>query len=212
MARVRKSMDSYLGQRYKTNNGWLTIINPVSSKEVYIVFDDGYETKTSIENIKKGKVTNRIFPKLYGIGYLGVGEKYLTTDETKKCTRAYSEWVTMLRRCYSEEYHKRKPTYATCIVAEDWHNFQNFAEWFYNESNYKDGWHLDKDLLSYDNKVYSKDTCVFIPGCINNLMRRHKHEQVITPDRKRRFDEAYDYLLNNGFNNDIAKNIYNYIK
>lgn len=212
MTRSRTPMSSYLGQRYETNNGWLTIINPVSSKEVYVVFDDGYETKTSIENIKKGKVTNRIFPKLYGVGYLGADIKYLTTDETKKSTQAYSEWATMLTRCYSEKYHNRKPSYATCIVAEEWHNFQNFAEWFYNKSNYRCGWQLDKDLLCYNNKVYSSENCVFIPGHINNLMRKHKHEQIITHDRQKRFDEAYDYLLNNGFDSDIAKNIYNYIK
>ena len=51
--------------------------------------------------------------------------------------------------------------------SEDWHKLSNFREW-YNQ-NYVNDWHLDKDLLHPKNKIYSPDTCVFIPANINSL-------------------------------------------
>ena len=58
-----------------------------------------------------------------------------------------------------------------CSVYEGWHNFQNFAKWY--EDNYyeieEEQMHLDKDILVKGNKVYSPDTCVFVPETINGL-------------------------------------------
>ena len=33
-----------------------------------------------------------------------------------------------------------------------------------------EGWHLDKDILSKGNKLYSKDTCCFVPLEVNSLL------------------------------------------
>ena len=54
------------------------------------------------------------------------------------------------------------------IVCEEWHNYQNFAEWF--NKNYISGYELDKDLLSNNDKIYSPCTCVFIPKLLNKFM------------------------------------------
>jgi hypothetical protein len=71
----------------------------------------------------------------------------------------------MLQRCYDNKLHKRHPSYRDCEVCEEWLNFQNFAKWF-NENNIE-GCQLDKDLLIKDNKLYSPETCCFIPQEIN---------------------------------------------
>ena len=74
-------------------------------------------------------------------------------------------------RCYDKEYQEKRPTYISCKVDEDWHNFQNFAEW-YEENYYEVGderMHLDKDILVKHNKIYSPDTCIFVPITINSL-------------------------------------------
>ena len=99
-----------------------------------------------------------------GVGFIGEGI-YSPQDNAKK---AYKVWFSMLTRCYSNKYQKQKPTYIGCSVCEEWHNFQNFAKWFYD--NYVEGFQLDKDILKPNNKIYSKETCVFVPCEINSFV------------------------------------------
>lgn len=81
---------------------------------------------------------------------------------------AYKTWTSMIRRCYSDKYHKLKPTYIGCSVCEEWRYFSNFERWF--KENYKDGYVLDKDILVQGNRVYSPQTCCFVPSYINGLL------------------------------------------
>ena len=97
---------------------------------------------------------------VYGVGYIGQG-KY------KSKTNIFHTWRSMLRRCYSEVYQAKKPTYIGCVVDEHWHCFQNFAQWY--EKNYIEGFELDKDILCKGCKVYSESTCCFVPHEINSL-------------------------------------------
>lgn len=77
-------------------------------------------------------------------------------------------WQSMHDRCYKTELHTRRPTYAGCVVCEDWHTFSKFITWF--DANYIPGNSLDKDILVRGNKVYSPETCAFVPNYINNLI------------------------------------------
>ena len=44
-------------------------------------------------------------------------------------------------------------------------------EWCHKQIGFNNkGWHLDKDLLTKGNKVYSENTCVFIPKEINLML------------------------------------------
>lgn len=103
-----------------------------------------------------------------GVGYDSKGFHKATISRKK--TKAYQTWVNMMIRCYSENYHKKKPTYIGCSVAKEWHDFQNFADWF-NLQKYKDlPYELDKDLLSPNNKIYSSKTCCLVPRDLNVLL------------------------------------------
>lgn len=86
------------------------------------------------------------------------GTKHL---KSKKC------WIAMLSRCYGTE-SKRHPTYIGCSVCDEWLTFSNFKRWF--DDNYVEGYQLDKDLLLQGNKVYSPNTCCFIPKKINTMI------------------------------------------
>lgn len=121
------------------------------------------------EHFKNGKIKCPYERNVYRIGYLGEG-KY-KTSEKGKITRVYATWHDMLKRCYDENFHKKHPTYKDCKVCENWLNFQNFAKWYYKNYYQIDGERmtLDKDILIKGNKVYSPDTCVFVPQTINNL-------------------------------------------
>lgn len=81
---------------------------------------------------------------------------------------SYRVWQSMIQRCYNEKSFIRHPTYANCSVCEEWLTFSNFKKWF--GENYIEGYALDKDILVKGNKVYSPDTCCFVPSEINALL------------------------------------------
>lgn len=118
---------------------------------------------------KNGNIKCPFDRSVFGVGYLGEG-KY-KCKENGKDTRVYKTWYGMIRRCYDPKYQKRQPTYIGCEVSEEFHNFQNFGEWFDNNYYTVEGerMHLDKDILVKHNKIYSPETCVFVPQRINNL-------------------------------------------
>ncbi len=88
-----------------------------------------------------------------------------------KHTKEKHLWTGILQRCYSKEYHNLKPTYESCTASENFKNFQFFAEWCNQQVGFGlTDWQLDKDLLISGNKLYSEDTCVFLPSHINMLL------------------------------------------
>ena len=77
----------------------------------------------------------------------------------------------MLQRCYDPKFHEKYPTYKGCRVCKEWWNFQVFAEWYYSHFYELENkmMSLDKDIIKKGNKVYSPNTCVFVPHSINTL-------------------------------------------
>jgi hypothetical protein len=105
------------------------------------------------------------------VGYLGVGE--FKGIENKKIIQL---WASLLYRCYGGEIS----SYIGCFVCSDWHNFQNFARWF-KQSNYQEGWHLDKDIVVKGNKTYCPEYCSFVPQEINKLFIKGKSKRGLYP-------------------------------
>lgn len=83
--------------------------------------------------------------------------------------KSYTVWYSMIRRCYSYIYQKNKPTYEGCTVCDEWLYFSNFKKWF--DENYIEGFQLDKDIIIRGNKVYSPQTCCFVPKEINIIFQ-----------------------------------------
>ena len=71
----------------------------------------------------------------------------------------------MLTRCYRTN---RPKTYYDVEVCEDWWKASNFKAWM--EKQDWEGKELDKDLLG-DGKLYSPETCCFLPKKINIFMK-----------------------------------------
>lgn len=103
--------------------------------------------------------------KIYGVGINDLSNESLVNG---KMTPAYEAWRGMMRRCYSQSEINKYPTYKDCFVCEEWFIFSEFKKWF--DLNYKDGFHLDKDILHIGNKEYCPDKCSFVPRYINNLL------------------------------------------
>lgn len=197
---VKNTMKKYngrIGEKHITNEGYeVEIIEYISAVKCKIKFIKSGHIKSNIKysDLKKGKVKNPYHPSVYGIGYFGVG-KY-SSQKNGKHTNHYKTWTSILERCYSLRFKDNSSTYLGCSVAEDWYNFQNFAEWYeknYN-SNTMQGWHLDKDILFKGNKIYSPETCCFVPASINILFVRgesHRGKYLIGVYKNRNNYTAY---------------------
>lgn len=117
---------------------------------------------------EKSKRKKRIF------GYNDIG-----CNENGKESRAYVHWKSMMLRCYSEKSLNRLPTYRECYVCNEWLTFSNFKKWF--DKNYIEGYSLDKDIIIKGNKIYSPETCCFVPVAINNIVIKRKKYRGTLP-------------------------------
>ena len=108
-----------------------------------------------------------------GQGYIGEGEFASCTSDGHR-NDYYRVWESMIRRCYSRKVHVKQPTYEGCSVCDEWLNLQRFARW-YTENHYAvsgETMNLDKDILVEGNRIYSPETCIFVPRRINLAFRR----------------------------------------
>lgn len=131
-----------------------------------VKFKDETEINTSSGSLRKEKIWNPNQRGTYGVGYLGIGTH--PTILNGKSTREFILWDAMMARCYYKNALNRCPTYLEVSVTDYWHCFQNFAEDLSSLKGYtewkehKIQYDLDKDTKVKGNKIYSKETCVFI--------------------------------------------------
>lgn len=154
----------------------ITIIEYNAYNDITVKFDNGFIKKSSYKEFSTGAIKSPYCKTKYNYGFLGIGDYTPTKKINEKniITNQYRCWADCLGRCYDDKWHKKKPTYKECKVYEEWHNFQVFAKWF-DENYYEiDGevMQLDKDILIKGNKIYSPDTCVFVPNRINCLFTK----------------------------------------
>ena len=166
------SKDSYIGREGINNFGSTMVISEYNNqKDINVYFPEYNWTAEHIyyTSFYRGKLKCPYEKRLCSIGYIGEG-KYTTQHP------AYKTWTYMIRRCYDIKSLNNRKTYEECIVCEEWHNFQNFAEWF--ENNYyeidNEEMQLDKDILIKNNKMYSPDTCCFVNHTINSMFTNKK--------------------------------------
>jgi hypothetical protein len=150
----------------------MEIIEYKNSSNILVKFEQGEPICAEYSQFHKGTLRNPYEKTIFGIGYLGKGE-YKSKINFKHSTQ-YRTWYQMFVRCYDAKYHEKFPTYRNCSVADEWHNFQNFAAWYDHNYYEVDGERieLDKDILIKGNRVYSPDTCVFVPQNINYLFTK----------------------------------------
>ena len=174
-----------IGTIYETNgSGKLEITKYINTNDVEVKFiDTGFEVTTRMEQIRNGEVKDPLHRSVFGIGFIGVGEHKVSIKS--KHTKAYTTWNNMLERCYSEARQSKQPTYKSCTVHPDWHNFQIFAKWYHdNHPNDGDNYHLDKDILIEGNKVYSSRSCIFASPKDNAIKASAKSYKFNSPDNE----------------------------
>ena len=174
------SYNDCVGKVFKSkSSGDFKVVKYSDSGHVEIQFlNTGYETVVQLGHIKSGGVKDRYSPSVYGVGITGTKHP---TYEGGVQTKEYVLWNGMLERCYSTIFKKKCPTYEGCEVSDNFKSYEYFYEWCNNQIGFgNEGWQLDKDLLIKGNKVYSEDSCIFIPSEINLVLvksdkKRGKH-------------------------------------
>lgn len=107
-----------------------------------------------------------------GISEKGLYSKTITINGKSRATKEYALWSGLINRCYSEKSLEKNPTYRGCYVSENFKNFQWFAKWCNQQVGFGlENYHIDKDLLSPQTKMYSEHTCIFLPREINLLIQ-----------------------------------------
>lgn len=188
MARRNLNMERIGEERVSRYGSLMKVIDYVDFQSVWIMFENGYVTRTSWKSFSEGSVKTPYDKTVCNTGYLGEGEYKACVN--CKVTPQNETWRQMIRRCYSLEFQKKHPSYINCTVSEEWHNFQNFAKW-YDENYYEiDGekTELDKDILVKGNKIYSPETCIFVPSYINLLFTKSNGTRGNLPIGVRKYE------------------------
>ena len=167
--------DKRIGESKYNNQGELmTIIEYYNAHNMIVKFHDTNKTKKcAYKEFDKGSITDNFYPSVCGVGYIG---NTTIVKSKRKVKDSYKRWADMLLRCYNEKYREDNIAYETCFVCDEWLCYENFEKW-YDENYYtidEVQMNLDKDIIVKGNKIYSPETCVFVPQRINVLFTKRE--------------------------------------
>lgn len=163
------------GSIHKSNlSGYYRILEINNSIATIEFIKTKYIKKTSVNHLRSGVAKDPTYPRVSGVGYLGVDyTNIIKMNDRDFVKKLYSTWRNMLKRCY-EKTHKNYKSYGGSGVSvhKSWHNFSTFFE----EVQKLDGWDinnfmknkitLDKDKyqqnVKSEYKMYSQDTCCWL--------------------------------------------------
>lgn len=203
------SYNDRTGETNISNDGLkMEIIEYNDSHNITLRFEDGFIKKTSYPSFKSGRVNNPYYKSIANFGYFGEGKYQARINN--KITPQYATWAGLILRCYDPYTMNKCLSYINCEVCSEWANYQTFAK-YYDENIYEipnEKIQIDKDILSgylnLDNKIYSPDTCLFVPQTINNLFPNHKRfrgKELIGVY----YDGRLDQKINNRYTTYISK-------
>lgn len=169
-----------IGSIHKTPKGYIKILSYTPGKRLEgnkkqhpratIQFiDSGWVCNVQTTNIATGRIEDCRAKTVYGIGYLDTDIRIPERKSNSIIRRVYDLWANMLKRCYGQY----DTCYKDCEVDKRWHSFKNFLNSIQDLEGYLE-WEkgdkkmcLDKDIKVRGNKIYSKDTCIFIDEASN---------------------------------------------
>lgn len=131
------------------------------------------------KNCTTSKDSKQDINMIAGVGIRPEGKH--KSYENGRQTRVYNTWRRMIARCYCMKSQERSPCYIGCTVDEKWHNFQDFGDWFESQEHSNLDYQLDKDILKRGNKVYSPETCCFVPQELNSVTVSRHTEDCLYP-------------------------------
>ena len=180
-----KKLVNEVGKSYPTTrSGDIEIVEYFNYHKVLIRFKDtGREKFVQMKEVRDGRVSDRFLPHRGGVGVVGEGEYKSKIDG--KYTKEFAVWKDMVDRCCSKKGNL--PAYKDVEVCEEWLDFQNFAAWCNEQIGFKvideknKIFALDKDILVKGNKVYSPNTCCFVPQEVNSTLTLRSNHRGSLP-------------------------------
>ena len=172
--------DKHCGEIYETKTGKLKIIKKISPKDNYsghvyyeVQYEDtNFSCEARYDAIKNGNVKDPFKETIFSVGYFGQGVYY--DKESFAYKKIKNLWNHMMSRCYNKlDKHYNAYGEKGVVVCKRWHNFSNFCadleliHGFYEWATTSD-YELDKDMFGA--KVYSPETCIFIPKKYNGRL------------------------------------------
>jgi len=119
-----------------------------------------------LEELEMGRKRSLVFG-------VGINDWVGKTEVDGKMIKEYQLWANMLQRCFDEKFKQKWPTYEGVTCSKEWLSMTKFIEDVSQMKGYGlKGWQLDKDILQKGNKLYSKDTCCFVPQEVNYLLTK----------------------------------------
>ena len=162
----------YEGKVFKTNNyGDVVVLEYNNYRDVTIKFlNTGNIRKTGTPEIINGEIRdNEAFP-VYKVGVMDIPNEL---RRGRPAPKEYSIWNSIRQRCYNENIRHLTPSYQEVEMSENFKIYSYFKEWCNKQVGFdQEGWQLDKDILVKGNKLYSEDTCCFVPPEINTLFTK----------------------------------------
>ena len=164
-----------IGSTHKTNNcGDIDILDIIDSRNVLVRFK-----RTNTERFADSRLIRKGLVHDKKQSYSNCGA---VLDKVVKhggvVVKQARVWMSMIDRCYSDKAQIRRPRYKGCVVSDYFMTYSNFEEWcneqvgFNSLDDFGRSFELDKDLLVKGNKIYSENTCVFIPREINQVLEK----------------------------------------
>lgn len=173
-----KLRTNYFGREKENNFGKYVVIEHTKIGYVTVRFEKSSTiAEFPISTFNKNQCYDFMQPTVYGVGYLG---EIIKNDKCEIKHQANSIWRGVLRRCYFEDTWENRPNYEGCSVSDEWKSLKSFKSFLKGQIDlgfYKKGYQLDKDLLVHGNKLYSAETCVFLPFILNSLQQVDKRSK-----------------------------------
>lgn len=150
-------------------------------KYVEVQFGSGFTQTARYDQVQRGSLADPYCTTVCGVGYSGG-----LVCSTKEDRMLRACWTRMLHRCYLPSCKEYKYYGAKGVtVCARWHNLSCFVEdaknlvgWWYKKNS--NGFELDKD--HYQSKIYSPETCIWLPKRLNVAYARRKPFVATSPD------------------------------
>ena len=124
--------------------------------------------------LKKAEYEGSMF-KTNNYGDVVVLEYNNASDVTIKFLNTGNIRKTATSELRNGEIRDKLMPYKGVEMSDNFKIYSYFKEWCNKQVGFdQDNWQLDKDILSKDNKVYSEDTCCFVPPEINCAVTNNK--------------------------------------